>query len=45
MTQASKKKQICLSDTPYNHYMGRYVRRVFLCGKDSFSGKDYSHRK
>ena len=44
MPQA-RKTQISISDTPYYHCMGRCVRRAFLCGEDSVSGKDYSHRK
>jgi len=44
MTQA-RKNQISISDTPYYHCMGRCVRRAYLCGEDSLTGKDYSHRK
>jgi len=44
MTKA-RKNIINVSDTPYYHCMGRCVRRAFLCGEDSLTGKDYSHRK
>jgi len=44
MTKA-RKTIISVSDTPYYHCMGRCVRRAFLCGEDSYTGKDYSHRK
>ena len=44
MTQA-RNTQICINDTPYYHCMGRCVRRAFLCGEDTLTGKDYSHRK
>ena len=44
MTQA-RQNLISLSDTPYYHVMGRCVRRAFLCGEDSFTGKSYEHRK
>jgi len=44
MTQA-RQNLISLSDTPYYHCMGRCVRRAFLCGEDSVTGKSYEHRK
>ncbi len=44
MPQA-RNTQISITDTPYYHCMGRCVRRAFLCGEDSATGKDYSHRK
>ena len=40
-----RKQQISLSDTPYYHCISRCVRRTFLCGTDSVTQKDYSHRK
>ena len=40
-----RKQQISLSDTQYYHCMSRCVRRGFLCGFDSITHKDYSHRK
>ncbi len=42
---AARSTKIDLSATPYYHCMTRCVRRTFLCGRDSQSGQDYSHRK
>ena len=44
MTRA-RSTQISLTETPYYHCVSRCVRRAFLCGTDSQSGKDYHHRK
>jgi REP element-mobilizing transposase RayT len=40
-----RSQQISLSDTPFYHCISRCVRRTFLCGFDSATNKDYSHRK
>ncbi|WNZ54643.1 hypothetical protein QT397_17340 [Microbulbifer sp. MKSA007] len=37
--------QISLDATPYYHCVPRCVRRTFLCGRDSASGKDYDYRR
>jgi REP element-mobilizing transposase RayT len=41
----ARKSLICLADTPYYHVVARCVRRAWLCGYDTYAGKDYSHRK
>ena len=40
-----RSQQISLTDTPYYHCISRCVRRTYLCGIDSITQKDYSHRK
>ncbi|MCP3128045.1 transposase [Shewanella sp. KJ2020] len=40
-----RRTQISLEDTPYYHCFSRVVRRAFLCGDDTYSGKNYDHRR
>ncbi|CAM3085077.1 transposase [Vibrio rarus] len=40
-----RRNQISIEDTPYYHCCSRVVRRAFLCGYDSYSGKNYDHRR
>jgi REP element-mobilizing transposase RayT len=44
MTRA-RNQLICPETTPYYHTISRCVRRAFLCGEDSLTGKSYEHRK
>ena len=41
----AREQQISLETTPYYHCISRCVRRAFLWGEDSLTGKDYKHRK
>ena len=44
MTRA-RNCQIDLAATAFYHVINRCIKRSFLCGEDSYSGKNYEHRR
>jgi hypothetical protein len=45
MPTYSRRQIVVGGEVGVYHCVARFVRRAFLCGVDTYSGKDYSHRK
>src|ERR1700722_1036822 len=45
MPTYSRRQVVVEDEVGVYHCVARCVRRAFLCGVDSYTGKDYSHRK
>lgn len=42
---APRSQLISPAQTPYYHCIARCVRRSWLCGEDTYTGKNFNHRK
>ena len=45
MPARARREIVDASSMGFYHCFSRCVRRAFLCGEDSYTGKNYDHRK